>query len=293
MVFTCPTLVTIAFILQIAMANAPEEGLSTNQVAVVEGRAVMYEQVKVDSQLLASHFERVHGRRPRTQADTESIERERLARETRKLQKMIRVTIRQLETEKHGITVTKAEVERTWEKYLRDHHVDKSTVMAEGREALSDLLRSYEDVVDRGEDPDRVYDRRLAGVMSRAEWEMRLEHEATPERRSQLQRILEIPDDTLLKPDTGFRDMIVADKMNQEIDEDLMLQDPEFAEYISLRKTDPKNDKVQSKGPNYRTAKRFEWWQGCYRKANVEIRDPRFRGVWSEPFAEATPAHPR
>lgn len=253
-------------------------------IAVVNGEAVKYAAVKVapGADLLLMRFRRAHGRDPETEADREAMERERRAREIRNLSEFIRAAVRQQQTARFGIDPTEEEVEERWQRYRRERKaegepIDVNVMLRQGRENLRQLLKALEEVVDEGQDADAVYQRRLVDKMSREEWRLRLQYEGTPERRELLERLLALPDNELFKPHEAFRKVLVMERLDKAIEEDLVAKNPEFAEYVRLATTDPGNQKVQSKGPNYRAAKRYEWWQQRYREAQIEIKDDRFK----------------
>jgi hypothetical protein len=195
--------------------------------------------------------------------------------------------VRRQQIARFGIDPTEEEVEERWERYRRERQaegepIDVDVMLRQGRENLRQLLKALEEVVDEGQDADAVYQRRLVNRMSREEWRLRLQYEATPHRRELLERLLSLPDDELFKPHEAFREVLVMEKLNELIDEELVATDPAFAEYMRLAATDPGNDKVQSKGPNYKAARRHQWWEQRYHEANVEIRIERFKDAWTQ-----------
>lgn len=112
----------------------------------------------------------------------------------------------------------------------------------EGRKNLRQLLEALKEVIDEGHDADDVYERRLAGTMSSEEWRLRIQHEGTPEKREQLERVLNLPDEELFNLHDDFRNVVIMERLMEAVEEDLIQTDAGFAEYMRLASTDPGNE---------------------------------------------------
>lgn len=93
-----------------------------------------------------------------------------------------------------------------------------------------------------------------------------------------------VNDEELFNLHDDFRNVVIMERLMEAVEDDLIRTDAGFAEYMRLASTDPGNEKVQSKGRNYKAARRYEWWQQRYREAKVDINVDRFKEAWKEPF---------
>lgn len=255
-------------------------------VSVVNGDAITYGDIKVanDAQIPRVRFKRVHGRDPQSKSDWQVIERYRHEREMENLLAHIRIVVRHQQMKRFGIDPTERDIQDRWQRWCQEREaegetVDLKAVTEQTKTTLRRLTRALKEVIDDGQDPNGVYERRLAGTMSREQWESHLRYDSSPKRRKMLEHALEMPDSKLVDYSKGFRLLVIGEELNEAIESELMSTDPEFAEYVRLSKTDPGNKKVQGKGPLYKKAKIYEWWQQMYRKAKIEIKDDRFQDV--------------
>ncbi len=260
----------------------------TATVATVNGAPCQYKRIKTDSDTLIQRFRKMHGRDPNSDLELAAIQEKRLEDETKRLNRIIRGILREQCVSMFKMDPSETEVARRWQEARPKMDIDAD--IARSRIELQKLVDALKDVVDGGLDADHVYRQRLSGTMSRQEWESRLEHQGIPEVVAQLEHQLTLPASELFNPAEVFRGVLINEQLHRAIEKDLATTDAEFGEYLRLLETDPTNEKIRSRGRNYRAAKRFEWWQDRYHKASVEIHDSRFRSAWTEPFGVATPA---
>lgn len=283
-------LVPVAIVCVIALPWSGAEQLADAMlIATVNGEPVTYERIRVKAKVVLARFRRIHERAPETEADRDAMERDMRESEAANLAVSIRAAVRRQQTTRFGIDPTEQEIEERWrqwelEREAEGERIDRGAMAREGKKNLRQLLKALEEVIDQGHDADIVYERRLTGKMSREEWRLRLQHEGTPEKRKHLERLLSVPDEELFNLHDGFRRVVLGEQLDKAIEDELARTDPEFRDYINLAATDPGNARVQSKGHNYRIAKRYEWWQQRYREAKVEIKVGRFKDAWKEPF---------
>ena len=254
----------------------------TTLVAIVNTKPIPYSAIKVTSEAATNRFVFENERGPETEADLLQVEQIRRTSEVNQLAKYIRWTIREQQISRLGIENTDAELKQRWERLLRDG--DSPATKAAMHDKLMTLLDCLRAVHEESENADEVYNTRLADKFPRDYWNSALRQYRTPEHFRLLEDMInddgEFDEDA---KDTANR-LLVMEKLQKAIEKDLIRTDPEFGEYIRMAKTDPGNEKVQSKGRNYRLVKRNEWWQQRYREAKIEILDERFEGALGQMF---------
>jgi len=247
----------------------------------VDGTPIVRREVEMspNAQMLLFEFRQAHGRDPSTPQDHEAMERSRQEHERSSLAQRIRALVRERQIARFGITVDDEEARHRWAQDLAKWGLNQGDYETQTRRGIESVVAALKDVVFAKQDPDKVYQDRLASLMSRRDWALRIQYEATPERIAVMESILALPEGDLLHPLPGYRMTISSEKLNKAIDAELVRTDPEFAEYMTLAKTDPGNEKVASKSPIYVEGKRDQWWRQRYREAKIEIKDKRFEGV--------------
>lgn len=248
-------------------------------VAVVNSVPIFYSSVDLPSDTAREQFIFEYGHAPVDESDFHEMEQLRLRYRLKRIASWIRTTVRKQEMARLGVDVSEAEIIARWEQMLQDR--DPPETVARTRAGIVALLNALRAVFEQSEDSDHVYETKLIGKVSREEWKMLLRICSTPKRRRIQEKTLEAALDQDGAFDESVRDgvrrLVAWEKLDRAIDEELIRADPEFAEYMRLAKTDPSDEKVQSKGPNYVAAKRYEWWHERYREAKIEIKDERFK----------------
>lgn len=251
-------------------------------IALVNGRAIPYSVVKVTVDAARSRFVYEHERSPATDADVQEVERIRQRYEVKQLVSYIQGTIRSQQVARFGIECSDAELQARWERILEER--DQPATQARNRAKLANLLDCVRAVHESSADPDSVYDTRLTYRMTRKEWKSVLRQYGAPESRRSLEKLLSDDQEFDESAKDAARSALIMEKTMEAVEEELIRTDPEFAEYMRLARTDPRNEKVQSKGPNYKTGKRYGWWQERYREAEIELKDERFKDALKELF---------
>lgn len=251
-------------------------------IAVVNGRAIPYSVIKVTVDAARNRFAYEHERSPATDADGQEVERIRQRYEVKQLVSYIQGTIRSQQVARFSIECSDAELEARWERILEER--DQPGTREDNRERIANLLDCLRAVHEGSADPDVVYDTRLTHKLTRREWKSVLQQYGAPERRRLLEELLSDDEEFDDSAKDAARSALIMEKTMEAVEEELIRTDPEFAEYMRLARTDPRNEKVQSKGPNYKTGKRYGWWQERYREAEIELKDERFKDALKELF---------
>ena len=244
-------------------------------VAVVEGVDIEYKKVPEDQIIFL--FKLVKGHKPETEAEMLEVEKEREDKEKEIIVSKIKGVIYNKQRERFGIEITGKEVAKNWNS--RHEGTDFDEAARKLRNYYIPLLSALNLVYEEGEDKDAVYNKMLADKMTKLEWEIRHYNFRTLEMRKVLEDATKRTGDDLRKPNVGIRPMVERKEINKYIDREILNKDPEFAEYKTLLEDDPKNKKLQQFNPNYLDIKRGLWWQEQYKKAKIEIKDDRFKGV--------------
>ena len=253
------------------------EASDTAAVAIVNAESIPYSAIRVTPEGATIRFVLENGREPVTDADLRQVEQIRRRAEVAQLVGYIQEAIRARQISRMRIQISDAEIKQRSERLIREG--DSPKAHAAFREKQLNLLDCLRAVHEDSQDADDVYNARLAEGMPPELWKAILRQYRTPEQRVELEELLNYEGDLDVDAQEIARFELRMEKLRRAIEEDLIRTDPEFAEYIRLTKTDPGNEKVQSKGHNYKTAKRDEWWQQRYREAKIEIVDERFEGA--------------
>lgn len=258
------------------------EGDKNGVVAIVNGTPIRYAGIEIATQAVTNRFVFERKRDPATPADLEEIEQTRRRLELKRLGTAIRVTIREQERARLKIEATDEEILARWSRIQSEQ--DAPSTVASIRAKNTALLAALDAVYDDARNPDQVYETQLDGKVSRVEWDAALRQYACKTARESLARLVARDEQSLADLEDAIRAVVLREKLEHAVEEELIRVDPEFAEYVRLSQADPGHEKVQSKGPNYRLAKRSEWWRQRYKEADVQIKDARFKGAWKEPF---------
>ncbi len=262
------------------IALAEEGGSSANArhdvaVAIVNGHEVPYSAIKVATEMARIRFAYEHERDPRTESDIAEVETIRRQYEVKRLADHIRTTIREQQIDRFNISCTDSELKIRWERLLEDR--DPLASQAARNAKISNLLACLTAVHEEAADADVVYETQLSFKLTRKQWRAVVRQYRSPEQRAALSKILaeKIPD--LDDYRDAVTTVLLSEKLDAAIEKELAQTDSEFAEHIRLSASDPGNEKLRSKGPTYKAAKRHEWWQARYREADIKIADDRFR----------------
>jgi hypothetical protein len=269
-----------SFIAVLMRAEEPaQEPKGEYVVAVVNSVPILHSSIDLPNDAAREQFIYKHGHSPVDESDMKIMEEIRHRYRLKRLTISIQTTIRKQEIARFGIKVTENDIATRWEQLVQDR--DPPETITRNRLKAAALLAALNAVFDQSEDPEHVYETKLEGKASREEWEMLLRSCNIPKWRLLQEKALEagLNHDVVFDESMqdGVRRLVIREKLDEAIEDELIRIDPEFSEYNRLAKTDPTNEKVQSKGPNYRAAKRYLWWQQRYREAHIEIKDERFR----------------
>jgi len=197
--------------------------------------------------------------------------------EVRRLASLIRGAIRDAALKRLGIIPTDAEIaERCERDYPREKR--KRLAILE-RKTIEALVAAYEAVLRENKMPDEVYDNLLANVISREAWNDRLKYDVTEVSLKKLRAVLDSDIDERFDCKTSMRLVIVMEREGPAIDKEIARLNAEYADYLRLAAEDPRSPTLRDKGPMYRQARRYQWWQEQYNKADITILDPRFAQV--------------
>lgn len=260
---------------------APDD---TAVIAVIGGHAIQYSTIRVTAAAARERFIIENGHEPVSEAEVDEVEQMRRTSELRQLAARIRWIIHGQEASRLGVDVTQAEIKARWEELRQER--DSERVRDEARAKVRALLVGLNAVYEDREDPDQVYQADLIEIVSREEWRAVLRQYRTRAARRTLEAYLAQESVEPAEVEDAVRLVLMQEKTDKAIDQQLIRSDPEFAEYIRLAGEEPSHEKVQSKGPNYLAAKRWQWWQERYREADIVIKDARFDGVRKLLFAE-------
>jgi len=252
-------------------------GSATETIVVVNGRPITKSEIAVAYAYAEKRFRRMEGKEPASADDKRAVRRLQHTMEGEKLERRIRGVIRDQVSKNLGVSVTNEEVRARWRELTENVDIERAQV--EEKRNFSVLLDALEEVYLAGENPEHVYDSLLMERMSSREWEVHLAYYESAEKRCAFREFVNEPIKDQEDPDPAIRGMMLAEQLDAAVDAALERDDAEFAEYLRLVKTDPASSKVQSKGPMYRAAKRYEWWHERYRQAKIEMKDDRFKEV--------------
>lgn len=247
-------------------------------VATVNGAPIVRADIQPSQEAIERRFEQVYERSSRAGENSRSLTQIALELEKSALANRIRVLIRSAQLQRLGIAVSAEEIDERWRKSTQGTDVDAK--LGVWNQTLSILVDSLQDACVPGADTDAIYAERLDGRMPKAQWDMHVKHDCAPDRRRVLAaysskggaRREEYPD--------ILESLITTEKTRAAIDRQLIESDAEYAEYITLLNTNPKDERVQAKPPGFRDAKHQQWWQARYREAQVEIKEDLFKDAW-------------
>jgi len=254
------------------------ERTETAIVATVDGAAIARSDIQPSQKAIDTRFTQVHGRDPGADVDAELVKNITHELEEAALVKQIRAVVRKTQMNRLGVAVSADEIDERWRRATDG--VDVDTKLGEWNATLSILIDSLQYACVAAADTDAIYAQRLEGRMPKAQWDMHVKHDCAPERRRILAAYSSKGGARRDEYPEILEGAIATEKARAAIDRELVESDPEYAEYMTLLKTDPGVERVQAKPPGFRDSKHQQWWETRYREAKVQINDAQFKDAW-------------
>jgi hypothetical protein len=258
-----------------------EEANNSAVVATIEGINIRYEEVQVPPHEAMFLYKLSKGRKPITEDDMLEVHQIRQRLEMDTLAERLRSIIFEKQKARLRVNVDETEVYERWGTLKKE--VDFDEAIKQQRQMIEPLLLALKAVYEKKEDRDAVYRNLLADKMTVQQWEIHLNYYRTPERRKILEDALKQTCEDLRKLDKGtrigIRAMLVNEKMNQAIDQEIMKTDSQFVKFKALLREDEKSDNLRSRASQYINSKRKDWWRDQYSKAKIQVKDDRFQDI--------------
>jgi hypothetical protein len=253
---------------------------SDTVIATVNGSEIVYREIVVSDDAARTNFQSLHGREPHTDDDSRELAALIQQRETKKLYERIRGTIRFEESQKRGIDVSRDQALEEINRSKQQFGTDEGSKL----QALLDAVRS---VQDHGDSPDAAYEKFLKGKMSQEEWQKQLALNSNPTQRHHLETVAAHWDDPVSDQQIDvMRSFMRSQLLDEAVDKELALRDPEFAKCQELLRPGTKEGanslENMHEAIGYLLKSRQAFWDNIYHSAKIEVRDERFRNSLRE-----------
>ncbi len=252
-------------------ASSPDDA---TPVASIDGHAITYGIIKVKTKAVRLRFIQEHGHDPETKQDFAEMEENRTSSEIKRLRSAMIGRVRDQLINELGIVVTEEETQSRFTEMAGDP-AERQVKMERGRETERLLVYALDAVFENGEDSETVFDTMLEGRIPKSQWTNHLKYDSSKERRTILRKAYVervFGDIDYLK---FVRSILMREKLDAAVDTLICQVDNEYAEYIGLIKTNPRDPRVREKPRLYTTIKRAEWWSKKYDSCTVNVFVPR------------------
>lgn len=252
-------------------------------VATVDGRTVLYEDVKVDSHKIETLFQRRRGHSPNSRQDWEEVSQMQRLAERENLIQVIRGLVRERQYAQWGIMVDEAQIEREIESRSQRTGLDprEAEAMVDRQiQQTEDLIAAVEAVRDDRMSLEEArreylseYDELTSQYWSNYYAQRPADEQIKVLRRAQAQLRTE-------GAGAFLRPLVERDLRGQQVqrrlEEELAKVYPDYKQVSVDAKhgSDSARDRL--------AAMRSEWWSQRFQDAQVEILHPRFEGDWEE-----------
>lgn len=242
----------------------------------VNSNSVLYSDIMMTTEDVARAFKYRFHRDP-SEEDQEQVQALQQELEASRLVTLIRRQMRNAELQRLQIMPSEAEINARCE---QDYPLERRREMGQkARQGAMLLIQAYEGILVDKQSPDQVFESLLDGLMTREEWDLRLEHDVNTRSLQNLRRSIDRPVEELFDCHVMMQQLIIMEREGPVLDAEIAKSDPEYREYLRLADENPSSPEVQDKGPMYRRARRDEWWQKRFAEAQIEIIDPRYQGA--------------
>ena len=265
-----------ACVLGVYFLATSREGSDGDEVAIVNGASISYDDIAVDPRL--SEFALPSGV---SEAETEIETR---AREMRLLRGRVRKIIFDEKVAELNLAASDEEVDFRVEEIFRKTEMtkDEANTMCEEIKLVHEALVEWHNDRERA---DRIYEEKLAGSsISEDQWKLFQICCDTPEKLRTMVVPKTIEDMKKNSRESAAKDVLYSKLMNV-ITADVSVTSSEIeqayaAEYASSPESPPL-DEVRSVLEGTLLAKKKDdamrlWWAEQYKKADIEVKDPRF-----------------
>jgi hypothetical protein len=263
----------------------------SNRVASVEGRDIFLGDIRPAKETLALEFQLAFGRKPSNMEDTNALQVIEKKLSNRKLISKIQALVYQKNVKEFNLSANESEVAAKW------HSLTNGIAGAEaansfdaGQREIKARADAIQAVYISGRNPDEVYSNLLAGILTKAEWQIELNYHATAQHRASLDRMATNTLQDYQAPPKGLAEMVVHDKMNALVDKMLAQSDPNFARCLQAVASTNQDHASSSQAVSYLSQKRDAWWLQQYKSAKIVFYDPRYQKAWDDSINSLKPA---
>jgi len=258
-------------------------------VAVVNGHEIRYEEIRRPKAEAEKLYELTYGKKP----SAEELEEYVLGMEKRRLVSRINAVLREEFIRKAGIRVTDEDVRKETERIYPGLKEAPEKTLERERRYWSALAAALREVRENPAEERRIYEKRLKGLMSYETWcGARMSHD-TPEKIRWIEKGMpRTVEDIYKSAEKGIRGLLLDRKFKEATWGDIRvtgaeveelyraMYPPEAGKRPALK--DVEKELRRAVLQRKRRAREREWWRTQYARAEIEIRDARFRSVPEE-----------